>query len=101
MRYHWLRKHAVKNNLRIFWALGVKNLSDYYTKCHPTKYNEKMSPLLYQMYHLIFLWNDFENFQNGQCILFFWVLTISYGMTVYMNIIYGMISDGKIFDTYI
>ena len=49
MRFHWLREKVAKNNLRIFWARGIQNYADYYTKHFPTKYHEKLRPLLFQI----------------------------------------------------
>ena len=44
MRYHWLRDKQTQEQFNIFWARGINNDADYYTKHHPTKHHRAQRP---------------------------------------------------------
>ena len=39
MRYYWLRERQTKQQFNFFWAPGLENHADYFTKHHATKYH--------------------------------------------------------------
>ena len=42
MRFHWMRCRIKKNQLRLYWQKGTKNLANYFTKHLPTEYHRRI-----------------------------------------------------------
>ena len=45
MRFYWLCDRYNQKNFCLYWAKGIKNLADYFTKHHPTIHYRKMRKL--------------------------------------------------------
>jgi hypothetical protein len=45
MRFWWLVDRTEQGQFRIFWAPGILNLADYYTKKHPASHHTKVRPI--------------------------------------------------------
>ena len=45
MRFWWLVDRTEQGQFRIFWAPGILNLADYYTKKHPASHHKKVRPI--------------------------------------------------------
>jgi hypothetical protein len=45
MRFWWLVDRTQQGQFRIFWAPGILNLADYYTKIHPASHHKKVRPI--------------------------------------------------------
>ena len=52
MRYHWLRDRQTLEQFNFYWARGIYNHADYYTKHHSPQHHHKMRK---QYYHLCFV----------------------------------------------
>ena len=44
MRYHWLQDKGMHEYIRIFLESEDTNITDYFTKHHPTTYHRLMRP---------------------------------------------------------
>ena len=42
MRFLWLRDRENQKQFKLYWAKGINNLADYFTKHHPTEYHCNM-----------------------------------------------------------
>ena len=45
MRYYWIRDRAEQGHFLIYWAKGLGNLADYFTKHHPASHHRAMRPV--------------------------------------------------------
>ena len=45
MRFWWLVDRTEQGQFRIYWAPGVINLADYFTKKHPESHHQKLRPI--------------------------------------------------------
>ena len=42
MRFYWLQDRCEQGQFRVYWAPGVENLADYYTKHHPPSLHRRV-----------------------------------------------------------
>ena len=42
MRFFWLRDRENQKQFKLYWAKGINNLADYFTKHHPTEHHRNM-----------------------------------------------------------
>jgi hypothetical protein len=45
MRFWWIIDRVEDGLFRIYWAPGVENLADYFTKKHPESHHQKVRPI--------------------------------------------------------
>ena len=45
VRFWWLVDRTEQGQFRFFWAPGMLNLADYYTKKHPASHHKKVRPI--------------------------------------------------------
>ena len=45
MKFFWLRDRENQKQFKLYWAKGVNNLADYFTKHHPTEHHHNMRKL--------------------------------------------------------
>jgi hypothetical protein len=51
MRFYWVRDHVEQGHFRIYWAPGVKNIADYFTKHHSPAHHCYMRPIIFNKLH--------------------------------------------------
>jgi hypothetical protein len=51
MRFYWVRDRVEQGHFRIYWAPGVKNIADYFTKHHSPAHHRYMRPLILNRLH--------------------------------------------------
>jgi hypothetical protein len=51
MRFYWVRNRVEQGHFRIYWAPGVKNIADYFTKHHSPAHHCYMRPLILKELH--------------------------------------------------
>jgi hypothetical protein len=52
MRFYWVRDCVEQGHFRIYWAPGVKNMADYFTKHHSSAHHRYMRPIILNEIHL-------------------------------------------------
>jgi hypothetical protein len=57
MRWNWLRDKATHEQLRMYWAKGVDNDADYFTKHHPPSHHIIMRPKYVLNAHMVTVLN--------------------------------------------
>ena len=45
MCFYWIQDRVDQNQIIIFWRPGIENLSDYFTKHHPSTHHKQMRPI--------------------------------------------------------
>ena len=45
MRYYWIQDRTTQGHFLIYWAKGLGNLADYFTKHHPASHHRAMRPV--------------------------------------------------------
>jgi hypothetical protein len=51
MHFYWVRDHVEQGHFRIYWAPGVKNNTDHFTKHHSPAHHRYMRPLILNKLH--------------------------------------------------
>jgi hypothetical protein len=51
MRFYWVRDRVEQGHFRIYWAPGVKNIADYFTKHHSPAHHRYMRPIILNELH--------------------------------------------------
>jgi hypothetical protein len=51
MRFYWVRDCVEQGHFRIYWAPGVKNIADYFTKHHSPAHHRYMQPIILNELH--------------------------------------------------
>jgi hypothetical protein len=51
MRFYWVRDRLEQGHFRIYWAPGVKNIADYFTKHHSPAHHRYMRPIILNELH--------------------------------------------------
>ena len=49
MRYYWVRDRIAQEQFKLIWSRGIENLTDYFTKHHPSAHHKRMRPIYIHM----------------------------------------------------